>query len=222
LKLLLPGFFSAFLIGNAGGAFAQTPDVGKWYAGLSAGSAAVRFEDDFLKHSASNGAESFTKDETSGALKVYAGHRLFRHFALEGGYASLGRFSAGRTFQSIALFGPGSVDFDFKAHGLFLDAVGIVPVGERFVLFGKAGLMYVMSSANFRSTGSVNAAFPGAPRNAKESEITPRAGLGAGFRISRSFGLRLEYDHTFAVGDDARTGEGDVAMMSLGVIYSFQ
>jgi OmpA-OmpF porin, OOP family len=192
----------------------------RWYAGASIGGAAVRFGDDFLRHPASTGAETFTKDEEARAFKAYVGKRPYRHFALEGGYAHFGSFTASRTFASLALFGPGAIDYKLQARGFFLDGAGILPVAGTLELFAKAGLVYAMTRASVRESGSVSATVPRFSGGSDE-EITPKLGLGASLRISRHFDVRFEMEQVLAAGDEGSTGEGDIAMVSFGVAYRF-
>jgi OOP family OmpA-OmpF porin len=199
---------------------AQSSPEGGWYAGASIGGAAVRFGEDFLRHPASTGAETFTKDEEARAFKAYVGKRIARHFAVEGGYAQFGSFTASRTFASLALFGPGALDYKLQARGFFLDGVGILPVGDALNLFAKAGLVYAMSKASVRESGSVTATVPRF-RGASETEITPKLGVGASLQITQRVDVRFEMEQVLAVGDENSTGEGDIRMVSMGLAYRF-
>lgn len=52
--------------------------------------------------------------------------------------------------------------------------------------------------------------------NRKRSEWNPKFGIGAGYDFSSGLGLRLVYERVSNVGD-ARTGDGNVGMWSLGL-----
>jgi opacity protein-like surface antigen len=45
-------------------------------------------------------------------------------------------------------------------------------------------------------------------------------GLGAQYNLSKSVGLRAEWERYFEVGDNT-TGEMDIDLISVGVVYKF-
>jgi OOP family OmpA-OmpF porin len=191
-----------------------------WYGGLSLGASQVKFADDFLSYPGATG-QSLSKHETGNAYKLFVGYRLKRTFALEGGYTNFGSFSATNNIAAIALFGPGALAFKLKSRGFHFDAVGIVPVGDKFDLFGKLGVIYTTTAATFTGTGSVQTSFPGVPPNSKHSGLNLKAGIGAEYRFSGPLGLRLEGEQAFGVGDTNTTGKGDIRVFSLGLTYRF-
>jgi len=208
------------LVLAATAAHAQTGSDGGWYGGISLGQSRVKFADDFLSFPGATG-ESLSKDETGGAYKLFAGYRHTRHFALEGGYTDFGSFSATNDIAAIALFGPGSLSFKLKSSGFHLDTVGILPIGGKFEIFGRLGVIYTTTKATFSGTGSVLVAAPGVPPNSKHSELNLKPGIGAEYRFSQALGLRLEAEQALKVGDANTTGEGDIRVFSLGLTSRF-
>jgi len=179
------------------------------YTGASIGYARVYFSDNTLFFP---GATSVSKDETDTAYRLYAGYRLHRHFALEGGWTRLGEFSFTRTVPSL-----GSATGTFKASGWFAAAVGIVPL-EKVSLFGKAGVIRYSAEKSLSTTGS--AAFaPGTDLNPKSTGVDWVLGAGAGYAFSNAWGARLDYD-VYKVGDD-KTGSFHIYVVSLGATYRF-
>jgi OmpA-OmpF porin, OOP family len=191
-----------------------------WYGGLSLGASRIKLADDFLSYPGATG-QSLSKDETGTAYKLFAGYRLKRNFALEGGYTDFGSFSATNNIAAIALFGPGSLAVKLKSSGFHLDAVGIVPVGNKFELFGKLGVILTTTKATFAGSGSVQISFPGTPPSSKHSDLNLKAGIGAEYHLSGPLGLRLEGEQAFGVGDANTTGKGDIRVFSLGLNYRF-
>jgi OOP family OmpA-OmpF porin len=47
-------------------------------------------------------------------------------------------------------------------------------------------------------------------------------GIGAGFDFTKRLGVRLDWDRYSKLGDSNTTGESDVDMISLGVVFKFQ
>jgi hypothetical protein len=66
------------------------------------------------------------------------GYRLHRHFAIEGGYAWLGEYQFSNQPN-----GPtgGALTADTRVIGLFVDAVGLLPIGGGFTALAKVGVV---------------------------------------------------------------------------------
>ena len=191
---------------------AQAPDTG-FYVGGSIGQSQIRFDDSTLQVAGAT-SSSISKDETDTTWKAFVGYRLGRHLAVEGGYADFGKFSATNTVSAPA---NGSLSVSFKASGPFVDAVGILPFGD-FSLFGKAGVVYSTAKGSATTTGAVVTT---GNANQSSSEFNFKAGIGAGYDFTRNFGVRVELEQVFAVGDKDKTGEGDIRLFTVGGVFRF-
>lgn len=158
---------------------------------------------------------SEANDETDTGFKLYGGYRFHRHFAVEGGWADLGSFRARR---NVTVPASGSVTAEIEASGPYVDALGIIPLGQ-FALFGKVGAMYATTETRFSTTGAVVLA-PGVARTTEDSEVEFKFGLGASFSFTQRFAIRAEYERFFDVGT-SQTGEGDIDLMSVGIVLRF-
>jgi OOP family OmpA-OmpF porin len=125
---------------------------------------------------ASVGGSVSSCDEKDSAFKLFAGYRVNPNFALEASYIDYGEASAR----------------------------GIVPLGNRFSLFGKAGVL--MSDIEGSSVGAFG------PASASESETGLHIGVGAMFDISPTFAIRAEWE---------RNDELETDMMSIGLQVRF-
>jgi OOP family OmpA-OmpF porin len=155
---------------------------------------------------------STSADETDTAWKVFAGFQFNRNFALELGYADLGEFSS-RTRTT----GPAAtVNGEFKAKAWSLDAVGTLPLNDRFSLLARAGAMYYDLDARAAAVAA------GVPVTVHESDkdVSWKAGLGAQYSFATNLGARLEWEHYHRLGD-ADTGKSDVDTISLGLQFRF-
>jgi OOP family OmpA-OmpF porin len=159
------------------------------------------------------GSSATSADETDTAIKVYLGHRYNRHFAVEAGYTDFGRFSL-----STATTGPAaSTAGELRGHALNLDAVGIAPVSDRFMLFGKVGIQRWQLSAN---SAALNAGVPTmAMASARGNDW--KLGLGAQYDFSRKVAVRFEWERFVNVGDTPTTGRGNIDVLAIGVQYKF-
>lgn len=176
----------------AGNSLAAEPVTG-FYLGAGVGNATLTLED-------SDTANDFEGDDT--AVRVIAGYRLFRYFAIEANYADYG------TAEDI-LFGT-KLQADFSAF--HVSAVGLIPLGP-VDLFGKLGV----------------GAWEGTLRDDfgfeySEDNVDPIAGLGVQFR-SGQMAVRVEAESLLLGfdddGDDEADGDDSIGFASVSFAWSF-
>jgi OOP family OmpA-OmpF porin len=185
------------------------------YVGLSVGQSKVEIADSFLPTPGGTTASSVSKDETDTGFKIYAGYRMHRNFALEGGWADLGSFKATRNVTAPAV---GSLSAEIESSGPYIDALGILPL-QQFNLFAKLGAIYATTKTTLSRTGAV-VFVPGANTTPEDSEVEFKFGLGASYWFTRNLAIRAEYERFFDVGSD-ETGEGDIDLISIGITFRF-
>lgn len=187
---------TAGLLGTVPAAWAQQADERGVYIGGSFGQTTFN---DFCNDLRGSGYVGGSCDEKDSAWKVFGGYRINRHFAVEASYINWGEASvSGGTFLGVPTSGRG------EATSLGVAAVGILPVSDRFYLFGKIGMLSTDVEVSVNVGG-----FPG---TGSESETEAHFGLGAGFNITRNLSLRGEWER----GDDIKAD-----MMSIGLQYRF-
>lgn len=130
------------------------------------------------------------KDATS--VGVFAGYRFNRNFAIEGAFHGLGNF-----------------DFDNGAAGtvnkLSFAALGIMPLNDKFSLYGRAGI-YAMNG----DRAAPGSAFVG---SAKSSGIA--LGVGMTYAFTSAISGRLEIQKTTHASDS------DWKTLSAGLAFRF-
>ena len=101
--------------------------------------------------------------------KLFGGYKFNKNFALEGGYFDLGKF--GFTATTVPA---GTLNGNIKLKGLNLDAVGILPIAEKFSAFGRVGLNYAQAKDSFTGTGAVSRADESEPQQERyELQVRP-------------------------------------------------
>lgn len=143
-----------------------------------------------------------SEDKSSTSYVLGGGYRFNRNFALEGSYHDIGDVSR-----------RGIGEFDTKS--LQLSALGILPIGDRFELFGKA------SVGRSRNEFTPDKGARGLSK-ASENVNLFALGVGANYHFNDHFSLRLDVDGLTKAGsgfrrkagaDEIKTGE---ATLSLG------
>src|SRR5262245_21225466 len=144
-------------------AAAQDKDSG-FYAGLQIGQSAQR--------DACTGLPAFVScDEKDSAWKIFGGYQLNRNFAVELGYAGLGKSAASG----------GGVSAEIEASAFDIVAVGFLPFTNDVSAYGKLGFY----AADLELTSNIGA-------SASESNGGLTFGLGLRYDFTRNIAARLE------------------------------
>ena len=177
-----------------------------WYAGASIGQTSVDVD----------GGGFQEVNDTDTGWKLYMGYRFLPYFALEGAYAALGEVSAETTITSFLGIPVPAQTLSAKVEvndTLYLAAVGIVPLGDRFAIFGKVG--FYSAEADLTVCGGAGCV------SEKERDENWMYGLGIDLFFTRQWGMRAEWERFTNVGSDQTGGKGDVDLISVGVIYRY-
>lgn len=217
MNKLYPTLLLLACTGFAGSACA---DDNGWYAGLSLG------QSNYAQMKPSTDATSValaqqglpntaTETATPFAYGLDVGYQFMPYLAVEGGYVDLG--SASADFQ-IHLTPAGSAHVNIHATGEDLFAVGILPISDRFSLYGKLGLLaYSQKFDGSVTVGTTGSTIPGT----SDTGTTTGIGVGASYRFNDTFGLRLGFTRFHSVGDANNTGEGTIDFSYLQFVAHF-
>ena len=138
-------------------------------------------------------------DDTDTGFKIGGGYAFHRNFGVEAAYVDLGKATASAGGQSAEL----------KASGISVVAVGMLPLGQNFSLLGRLGFI----------NATVKLSAPGFSDDTTDMKTT--FGIGASYSFTPRFAVRADYDVYQKLGDSSTTGESDVDMISIGVVYKF-
>jgi OOP family OmpA-OmpF porin len=152
---------------------------------------------------------SASTDNRDTGYKLYGGYRFHRNFAVEGGWFDLGHSQY--TYNTTPA---GSLNGDLRVRGLNLDLVGILPVSDRFSVFGRVGAAYAQSRSSFGRTGAVPLA---GARDDKSTNV--KFGAGLEYAVTDRLALRGEIER-YRINDSLRS-RGHIDMASVGLVYSF-
>ena len=117
--------------------FAMAQDAG-WYAGANIGQSKATIDEARISSGLLGSglvAGPFNNTERDRGFKLFGGYQVNKYFSVEAGYFDLGRF--GFTTTTIPT---GTLSGDMRVKGLNLDAVGTLPITEKFSAFGRIGV----------------------------------------------------------------------------------
>jgi hypothetical protein len=193
------------LLGATAGVQAQNVDSG-WYFGIGAG--ASNYSDNIPKQIANAYAgnnfytfkDAKTTDDSDTAAQVFIGYKFAPWIALEIGYQDLGE---AKTHYDLAPINspqgkPPSVDGRYRAHDVNAAVVGTLPINDQFELLARAGVSDVKLKYDERGVDVLGKPF--STSYGSDDGTHPLFGIGALWRFSPQFSLRLDLDRNFNVG----------------------
>lgn len=134
--------------------------------------------------------------------RVEVGYDFNKNFGVELGYTSFGTI-----FES----NDDSLSIQQKSNAITISALGTVPIGEWFGIFGRLG--YARYDTN--NSGAIE----GVPID-DESGNTPFWGAGVKFNVSPEFAIRVEYQNYRDLSDQPGHKD-DVQGLFAGGVYRF-
>lgn len=184
-----------------------------WYVGGNIGQSLADIDDQRITEALlASGLTtvSIDDDDSDMGFKLFGGYQFNRNFALEGGYFDLGEFGFAATTTPIGTLNGNTT----KIQGLNLDLVGTLGFTENLSGFGRGGLTYAKTESSYSATGAVTA-----PNGGNKSASSYKYGLGLEYDFTDRFSLRGEAER-FRI-DDAVGNDGDIDLLSLGLVYRF-
>ena len=152
------------------------------YVGFSAGQADVE-ESMVIPGLIDPGGRVDGKD---GAFKLFGGYQFNPNFALEAAFVDLGDVTYSGFFTGPPPVTGPVTGGRIQNSGLNLSAVGVVPLGQRFVLFGKVGMFLWYSEARDVTGGFLT--------YSEEDGADLSFGLGASVALGQRVSLRAEWE----------------------------
>lgn len=195
--------------------FAQEP--GSKYIGWSAGQSTTSFDANRNSFGVANLTESYDKSESG--VKLFAGYNFNKTWALEAGYAGLGKPKIDYTGTGILAGTVGRANI--KNTAWFLAGKGTLPLANGFAVFGKIGV--TGNKSDFSATTNNKAVNTAAEMPVTKSKVSlsPLIGIGAEYSLTEKFRLRAEFEDFGKFATDMDAGHTKATLWSIGVSYTF-
>jgi hypothetical protein len=186
--------------------------------------------DDILYEFALAGLGRSTLDDSVSVWGLQLGYRWGRYFATEVGYSKLGEASyrlpmsieytaTNRLGMSVSDIFAGERATEFVSAGPTISALAMLPLGERIDLHVRGGVYLADTRVTNRirdvefNNGNI------AHRRVDASQTELYAGVGGAWSINENVVLRAEYQKYLDVGDDKKTGESDIDVFNISVLF---
>lgn len=211
------GVVPALLLGLAASVPVQAGDL---YAGVSYGNSKMTDNSacGAMRNVLNAGYSCTSSDNKDNVWKLTGGYTLMENLAFEFSYNNFGKIKASASGTAKGSATSVTANSDFKARGLSFAAIGILPVTKAFAVTGKVGILRwnVESTASTSSGSSVTA------KDTKPGFTFDNIGVGFKYGINESMDVRVEWERFKDVGDAHITGQGDIDVLSLGLMYKFK
>lgn len=193
------------------------PAQAQFYAGGQVGRSDASAErqgrnDQFLDLGFSSATTSSDHKDT--AYRIFAGYLFMPYLGVEAAYTDLGS-----TRFRTDVDPPGALAGETSVKGEELSAVGRYPIGDRFAVYGRAGVYFARTQTTYRAEGSVELV-DGADRQRKRT-TKPVYSVGATYAFTQQLAARVEWARHNDLGDDSTGGRMDVDFVSVGIVYTF-
>jgi OmpA-OmpF porin, OOP family len=166
--------------------------------------------------------EEVGTDDSDIGYQAAFGYRFARYIALELGLVQYGELTS-ELSADVDLgdgngFVPARFEYSFKVGGPLISAVGLLPLGEKFELYGRLGFLFASVEREFSSriNGQRGLSYSA---NGDSQDVV--YGVGVNFNINPAYAVRAEYQILDDVGEDGRTGTESLDFMSIGMIVRF-
>jgi opacity protein-like surface antigen len=167
--------------------------------------------------------EEVGTDDSDIGYQASFGYRFARYIALELGLVQYGELASQLSADvdlpdDTAGFVPARFEYAFKVGGPLISAVGILPLGDKFELYGRVGFLFASVEREFTSRIDGQR---GLSYSASGDSQDVVYGVGANFNINQAYAIRAEYQLLDDVGESGRTGTEDLDFISIGMIVRF-
>jgi OOP family OmpA-OmpF porin len=142
---------------------------------------------------------SSTSESSSTGYKLGLGYQFNPYIASEVTYLDLGT-----AFKYRATITGGWLNVDAKGSGMNFSVLGIAPINDQFSLFGKIG--YTSATIKYSMVGA-----GGTASVPDEDKNSGSFGVGGIFKVTKTLGIRAEWDKLFS----------DVSLASIGLQVEF-
>ncbi|WP_342228271.1 outer membrane beta-barrel protein [Rickettsiella endosymbiont of Rhagonycha lignosa] len=163
------------------------------------------------------GSKSMPNGGIAGRFAI--GYQFNPNLAVELGYLQLSTLKA--TTPNIVIHGawyqPGSITL--KQNAIDVAAKGILPINDKFNVYGKLGVAYLTSEAAYLNERTGNNDNYGNDLGVAKHQWAPEAGIGLSFNITPNAFIDTSWTHIQPIGGKNKPGNIDFAAVGIG--YSF-
>ncbi|MES2141972.1 MAG: outer membrane beta-barrel protein [Pseudomonadota bacterium] len=149
------------------------------------------------------------------AGRLAVGYQFNQNLALELGYLQL---KNGKYFEEAYAFPTGTEKL--KQNAIDIAAKGILPLSDRFNIYGKLGIAYLTSNITFKDVDSDSKASGNNNQiyNIAKHKWAPEAAVGVSYDITQNVSVDTSWTHIQPIGNKR---PGNIDFVAVGIGYNF-
>ena len=159
------------------------------------------------------GGTSHVSDSDTG-YRFTGGYQFNQYWGAEASYVDFGQAEADVTVTTPSA---GTFSAKRKAHGFVFAGTGTYPfndVWSGFLRFGG-----IIGHVQVDATGTGSLATATGSQSSSDWKVT--YGVGVNWKLTENWTVRAGWDKYSSLGNQNKTGENDVGLLSIGVVYRF-
>jgi opacity protein-like surface antigen len=162
-------------------------------------------------------------EDTDLGFQITFGYRFNRYIAGELGLVQYGELVSSASgeldFPNDGTgFVPANVALSFTVGGPLISVLGILPIQEKFEVYGRVGYLFASVEREFTSRVAGERGVSGSAKGDSQNVVY---GAGFSWNINQVYTIRAEYQLLDNVGQNSRTGTEDLNSLNLGLIVRF-
>ncbi len=151
------------------------------------------------------------------AGRIALGYQFNQNFAVEAGYLRLGQTKVAANGNNHFIKSDGTLKLQQNVVDFL--AKGIVPICNKFNLYGKAGLAYINTNLNYtEKADSKTKTDLSEAANVNRHKLAPEVALGVSYDITPNVSIDTSWTHIQAVG---KNRPGNIDFVAVGLGYNF-
>lgn len=204
-------FVAACVMALAAPVVASAADQGNWYVGVDAGQA--HYAGLAGQVAVPAGGTSHFSDNDLG-YRLTGGYQFNEYWGLEASWVDLGTAEMDITATTPT---PGTLNEKAKAHGFLVAGTGTWPFNDQWSAFLRFGMINGHVDVDAAGSGSL-AADTGSQSSTDWKTIY---GIGLNWNFYTNWIARIGWDQYRNLGNQNKTGEGNVNLVTIGIVYRF-
>lgn len=159
------------------------------------------------------GGTSHTSDNDTG-YRFTGGYQFSQYWGAEVSYVDFGQAEGDVSITSPSA---GAFSVKRKVHGFVFAGTGTYPFNDAWSGYLRLGAIVGHVEVDGSGTGSLSTST--ATQSSTDWKVT--YGLGVNWKVANNWILRAGLDQYSSLGNQNKTGEGDVNLASVGIVYRF-
>ena len=162
---------------------------------------------------ASSGVTTHVSNNDTG-YRLSGGYKFNEYWGLEASWVDLGTAEGDGSVTSPS---PGSINGKIKSYGFVVAGTGTYPFNDQWSIFLRLGMINAQKEVDVTASGSLAPA----AETTSSTDWKTTYGAGLNWNFYSNWAARIGWDQYRNLGNQNKTGEDNVNLASVGIVYKF-